>query len=341
MTQNKQHSQPFGNRLPLHFYGKLSRLHKFIADKKFPNTKQLAEEIEVTPRTIRRYISFLKDRFNAPLEFNRKKNGYHYTHPNWEMPLVPLTEGELLAFFIATIALQGKGTTYEDERLRRAIAKIAGSLPEEISVSLGYLFENTTFQAPPHVLVEGEILDKLQKAVGEREIVSFDYFTPGKGETKNRRVEPLLLHNHEGTWYVVAFDYLRQTEIVFHAGRISNLKTTGDYFKKRKNFDKEKYLGESFGMYRGGKLTDVEIIFDEYQSQWMRERNFFHPQETREELADGQMKLSFTVGENGLEAVARFCLQYAGNFVAVKPEKLREIIKEKLEKALAQHSENL
>lgn len=337
MTQSKQKSQPFGKRLPLHLYDKLSRLHLLIAGGKFLNTKQLAEELEVNPRTVRRYIAFLRDRFNAPVEFNYKKNGYCYTHPNWEMPLVPLTEGELLAFFIATIALQGKGTTYEDERLRRAIAKIAGSLPEEISVSLGYLFENTSFQAPPHVLVEGKLLDELHKAVGETEIVSFDYFTPGKGETKNRRVEPLLLHNHEGTWYVIAFDYLRQTEIVFHAGRISNLKTTGDYFKKRKNFDKEKYLNESFGMYRGGKLTEVEIIFDEYQSQWMRERNFFHPQETREELTDGKMKLSFTIGENGLEAVARFCLQYAGNFVAVKPEKLREMIREKLEKAMGDH----
>lgn len=90
-------------------------------------------------------------------------------------------------------------------------------------------------------------------------------------------------------------------------------------------------------MYRGGKLIEVEIIFDEYQSKWMRERNFFHPQEKREELADGKMKLSFTIGENGLEAAARFCLQYAGHFVAVKPEKLREIIKEKLQKGLDLH----
>ncbi len=279
----------------------------------------------------------MRERFNAPIKFDRQKNGFCYTHPNWEMPLVPLTEGELLAFFIATIALQATGSTYEDERLRRAVAKIASALPEEISVNLGYLFENTSFQSPPHVLVEGEILDKLHKAIGERQIVSFDYFSTTSGDTKNRRIEPLLLHNYEGTWYVIAFDYRRQTELVFHAGRITNLKNTGDYFKPRKTFDKAKYINESFGMYRGGKLTKVEIIFDEYQSKWMRERNFFHPQEKREELADGKMKLSFTIGENGLEAVARFCLQYAGNFVAVKPEKLREIIKEKLQKGLDLH----
>lgn len=147
----------------------------------------------------------------------------------------------------------------------------------------------------------------------------------------------MLLHNHEGTWYIIAFDYKHRKPITFHTGRIENLKNTGDFFKERKEFDKDEYLNKSFGMYRGGKDSEVEIIFDEYQSKWMRERNFFHPQETREELSDGKMKLKFVIGENGLEAVARFCLQYAGNFVAVKPEKLREMIKEKLEKALSQH----
>lgn len=337
MKQKNRKSGEFDDRVHLRQYRRLYQIHQLLSNRKYPNTEGLSETLQVHKRTVRRDIAFMRDSLNAPVEYNKKKKGFCYTHPNWEMPLVSLTEGELLAFFIAAVALQGTGSTYKNERLRRALAKIASSLPEEISVGLGYLFEITSFQAPPHVLVEGEILDKLRQAVSEREIVRFDYFTPDKGETKRRRVEPLLLHNHEGTWYVIAFDYLRQSEIVFHTGRISNLENTGEYFAKRKNFDREKFLNESFGMYRGGKPAQVEIIFDEYQSKWMRERTCFHPQETREELPDDKMKLSFTVGENSLEAVARFCLQYAGNFIAVKPEKLREIIKEKLQKGLEQH----
>jgi proteasome accessory factor B len=337
MSKINENSHKFDERIHLRKFQRLYRIHQLVAGRKFPNAKEIAETLEVDKRTIQRDLALMRDSLNAPVKYDKKKKGYYYLHPNWEMPLTPLSEGELLAFFIATIALQGQGSTYEDERLRRAIAKIANSLPEEISVSLGYFFQSASFQAPPHVLVEGEILDKLHRATGEREIVKFDYFSNTSGKTENRRVEPLHLHNHEGTWYVVAFDYKRQKELIFHTGRISKLENTGDYFSPRKDFDKEKYFGESFGMYRGGQATNVEIIFDSYQSKWMRERTFFHPQEIREELPDGSLKLSFTVGEDGLEAVARFCLQYAGNFVAVKPEKLRKIIKEKLEKSLSQH----
>ena len=293
MNKSKQKSHTGGERIHLYPFDRLRVIHQLIANQTFPTAKQLAADLEVSVRTIRRYIAFMRERFNAPIKFDPKKKGFGYTHPNWEMPLIALTEGELLAFFIATIALQGKGSTYEDERLRRAVAKIAGSLPEAVSVSLGYLFENTSFQAPPHVRVESKILDVLHKAISQREIVKFDYISTTSGETKNRRVEPLLLHNYEGTWYVIAFDYLRQEELVFHTGRIADLETTGDYFEPRKDFVKENYFGETFGMYRGGKSTEVEIIFDDHQSKWMRERNFFHPQEIREEMPDGRLKLNF------------------------------------------------
>lgn len=58
-------------------------------------------------------------------------------------------------------------------------------------------------------------------------------------------------------------------------------------------------------MMRGGKMVTVEIHFDEFQPQWIRERQFFHPDEQRDDLPDGSLRLKFKVGEQGLEAVAR------------------------------------
>lgn len=90
-------------------------------------------------------------------------------------------------------------------------------------------------------------------------------------------------------------------------------------------------------MMRGGKLVTVEIHFDVYQSQWIRERQHFHPDERREDLPDGSLRLLFKIGEKGLEAVARFCLTYAGHCRAEKPKKLKEIVREKLLKGLNLH----
>ncbi len=91
---------------------------------------------------------------------------------------------------------------------------------------------------------------------------------------------------------------------------------------------------------RGGKLTTVSIVFDAYQARWMRERHTFHPEEEREELSGGELRLRFPVGTNGLEAVARFCLSYAGHCRAEQPDALRKLIRERLTLTLKQHQED-
>ncbi len=147
----------------------------------------------------------------------------------------------------------------------------------------------------------------------------------------------MLLHNFEGDWYLVAFDHLRGKVIDFHTARISNLRETNSFFKPPRKWNKDEYLKPGFSMYRGGRLTEVSILFDAYQAQWISEKSFVHSTETREQLADGSLRLKFQISERGLEAVARYCLKYAGNCRVETPKKLRQIMREKLEKCLYMH----
>lgn len=316
---------------------RLQKIHHLIANQKYPSVKQLAENLEVTERTVKRDLAAFRDRFQAPLAYDKRRKGYFYTHRNWELPIAPLDDAELFAFFITVLLLQAKGQIYQEKKLQKAVSKISSRLPEEIYVNLSYLLENISIQEIPHVVVRAETLDRLARCATEKRAVEFDYYSPHSGQTKRRRANVLMLHNHEGDWYAIAFDDSRQAVRDFHVGRISNLKETEESFNAPKNWNRQTYLSGGFGMFRGGKLTEVEIVFEPFQAQWIKERQFFHPNERREELSDGSLRLSFEIGEKGLEAVARFCLKYAGSCRAVRPEKLREIIRGKLRKAIEEH----
>ncbi len=126
----------------------------------------------------------------------------------------------------------------------------------------------------------------------------------------------------------------------FHAGRVRHLALTANYFDPPAGWNADEYLRRGFYMMRGGRTTTVSVVFDPYQARWMKERIAFHPDERREDLPDGGLRLSFPVGRNGLDAVARFCLAYAGHCRAERPAALRRIIRERLTRALEQHSEN-
>lgn len=316
---------------------RLAKIHQEIASGKFPNARRLAEILEVTERTVKRDLDVLRDELNAPLKYERQRKGYHFTIEGWSLPLQNITEGELLSFFIAENALRLTGHTPEALQLKSSLAKIATLLPEEVSVNLATLGENIRFQNLPFVSVEPKILQALSASAIRQQSIEFDYYSPHNRQNTHRTADVHLLHNFAGDWYAVSFDHQAQDFRDFHIGRISNLKETDNYFERQKGFNAEDYLKRGFYMMRGGRLTTVEIHFDSYQAQWIRERNYFHPEEQREELPDGSLRLSFKIGQNGLEAVARFCLTYAGHCRVEKPSKLKEIVREKLLKGLNLH----
>ena len=50
-------------------------IHKIIRTGKFPNCSTLAKEIEVTPKTIQRDVSFMRDQLGLPLKYDPLKHG--------------------------------------------------------------------------------------------------------------------------------------------------------------------------------------------------------------------------------------------------------------------------
>ena len=317
---------------------RILKIHEEIAAGNFPSIRQLAEKIEVNERTIKRDLDVLRNELNAPIVYERRKKGFRYAEISWTPPLSNLNEKEILAVFIAENALKLTGHLPEAEDLKKALAKLVSYLPDKVSMDLANLSDNLSFQNPAYELSDPELRQKLAVAATEQTTVEFDYYVQYKQRTEHRKVDVYLLHNFGGDWYAISYDHSRKAMRDFHVGRISNLKETREGFEVRREiWNKEEYTRNHFNMMRGGRKTKVEIWFDPYQAQWIRSRKHFHADEQREEMPDGSLRLSFEVGENGLEAVARFCLQYAGHCIAEKPKKLREIIKEKLKKGLDLH----
>jgi predicted DNA-binding transcriptional regulator YafY len=282
----------------------------------------------------------MRDQLGAPLVFDRAHNGWRYREPGWALPPVEFNEGELLAFFTAAEVLRATGHAPEAILLRAALSKLAAFLPPEININAAMLGEALTFQPLPHVMVEPATLQTLARAAAERRTISLDYHSQHRNKQTQREADVLLLHNFAGDWYAIAYDHLRHEMRDFHAGRIRRLTLTTKYFEPPAGWNADDYLRRGFFMKRGGRITTVSIVFDSYQARWMKERIAFHPDERREDLLDGSLRLTFPVGRDGLDAVARFCLAYAGHCRAERPAALRKLIRDRLTKALEDHRED-
>jgi predicted DNA-binding transcriptional regulator YafY len=88
-------------RFPLE---RVAALDGAIRAGKYPNAGSLSRELDVCRRTVQRDIEFLRDRLGVPLVFDARRNGYTYSDPDYRLPFLMLTQGELIALFLVEVS---------------------------------------------------------------------------------------------------------------------------------------------------------------------------------------------------------------------------------------------
>jgi predicted DNA-binding transcriptional regulator YafY len=327
----KSHNKP-PQRVHLHAYERLRSICAEIQRGRYPTKTDLARVVERHPRTIQRDIEALINRFEAPIEFNREKNGFYFTDPAWRLPPIALTEGELINFFAAERVLRRLGAASEVQLARSALRRLSALLPSEVVVDIGALEEAITFAPEPVLDASPAVLHKLAFAAAHRQTLHVRYYSQHRAAQTERDVDVLLLHNHLGEWYAVCHDHETGEVRDFHAGRINDIAETRRAFTPPEGFDADEYLRRGFGMFRGGEEVLVEVEFDPYQARYARERAF-HPTQRRKELRDGRLRVIFHTTEAVLEQVARWLMQYGEHARALRPPSLCSIMRERLQRA--------
>src|SRR5216117_805486 len=114
---------------------RMMRMHQRLKAGRYPNFRKLADELEVSAKTVQRDIDFMRYRLGLPIEYDQLHFGFYYTEPVASFPNVEISEGELVALYVGQKALaQYKGTAFEAP-LSTAFRKITGSLQDTITFS--------------------------------------------------------------------------------------------------------------------------------------------------------------------------------------------------------------
>ncbi|MBW4677240.1 MAG: HTH domain-containing protein [Desmonostoc geniculatum HA4340-LM1] len=180
---------------------RLLQVDSLLRTRQRPTTLSLAKELEVSERTIRSDLAFLRvrrrrwrsHRFHAPLEYNHKL-GHHYTDPEWRLPSIPLTKGELFALTVGARMLEAYAGSPYALQLRSAIARLSERLPETTWVNVQQLAEvHILFGAGAEVDLDPDIWHKLEEACSQRKRVMMTYYTASRDTISERKLDPYLL----------------------------------------------------------------------------------------------------------------------------------------------------
>src|SRR5579875_551265 len=299
----------------------------------YPNARTLGAELEVSPRTIYRDLDFLRYSWGVPIEFCPRRNGFFYRDPDYALPLLRLTEGELLALFVAERVLQHYRNTPYGADLATAFEKLSAQLPDTVSLDLTHLQDAYSIRGPETSVGDLECFRKVARAVQQSRQLELVYWSASHNETCRRVVDPYHLTSVSGDWYLIAYCHLREEVRMFVPARIQSVRETGKYFERPADFRIEEYLDGSFRALRGdGRPRRVRLRFNAVAARWVREKQW-HPSQRLRSCKDGSLEVCFRLTH--LDEVKRWVLSYGSACEVLEPAELRQQVVEELQRTLA------
>lgn len=313
------HSKRMGaNRAALE---RMHRIHQLVANREYPNTPQLAAEFEVTTRTLKRDVEFMRDRMGLPIEFDPRRKGYCYTQPVEAFPQLPMTEAEAFALFLASKAIeQYRGTPFQ-RLLETAFRRLTGRLDQHVKYSMVDLDGAISFRPLAPAEADVQAFEILTRAVREHREVTFLYRNHGVLTFQKRRVHSYHLAHVDGRWCLFGFDAVRNAMRTFVLCRLQKPRLLKGRFVLPKKFDLNEYLRGSFSLFRGRDGDDYEVVidFDPWAADEIRGRRW-HATQSLTELARGYLRLRMRL--NNLEEVERWVLSFGPHATVVRPKAL-------------------
>lgn len=311
-------------------YERFVWFHEQIKAGRYPNARHLADHFEVSRRTAKRHIEFMKDRLGAPLIYVGERRGYRYDDSSFELPLMPITPEEALSVLIARTLLSKTAGGVISNAMRRFGLKLLdqaarfGWAPERL---------DEIFSAAGHGFspVPAAVFQAATRSLLDQKLLAFTYTSPQNNIPVNRVVEPHHLQYYMGSWVLIARCRLRSGFRTFYLSRMNDWKILPETFTPLPKEEWQYCIKGAFGIFQGRERIPVTLRFNPFRARWIRNQTW-HPEQSFQDTEDGGVELRFPVAD--FREVKMMILQFGADVKVVSPAALRVEIADEIRKMI-------
>jgi proteasome accessory factor B len=308
------------------------KILKRIEAGRYTTSQDLAQEHDVTERTIRRDIEALQEA-GFPL-YDERVDGrkvWRLVEGYRQRLTQSFTLSELAALYFGKNLMSFLGGAPFAQDLDAAFQKIREALPAR---SLPYLARiQDLFAARPDPFKDyskkQDVIAGLVDATLHQRQVRIAYYSFASRRTKDYLLDPYRVVYYHGGLYLYAraneYDAVR----TFAVERIQRIEVLESGFETPADFSVSEYARGAFGI-AGGKPEPVALVFDAAMAGYIRER-VWHESQSLEERPDGSVALLMQVAP-GWELKA-WVKGFLPHVQVLEPASLREEIARELEAA--------
>lgn len=304
---------------------------------------ELAAELGVTPRSLRRYIAHVKRELEI-VSVRSKPGGpvLWKLGPGEAVRKVEVRRTQAYALLAARRLFEPmRGSALYDE-ISMASEKLLGVARRpgrgpNAGVADARLEDRFLYLpfAPKDYASRTEELDDVFQAVADLRPLHFRYVRPKDGKIEKTIIHPYAMVLYKEAIYCVGYQVAKKEIRTFLLDRMRDTEcAVTERFDLPDDFRIDDHFQGQFGIWRGKSPQRVVIEFDSRVNEYVETRKM-HPSQLLESLPDGGIRLTMEIGD--LTEVTTWVLGFGETAKVIEPPELRERVKTELANALARY----
>ena len=295
-----------------------------VQQGRFPNARSMAEELEVSPKTIQRDIAFIRDRLHFPLEYDETQYGYYFTAEAQGLEEFAVQVEDLAALFLAKQTMGKLKGTKLAKVMQPSFDKIHRLVEGKVNLSSTDMKEVFSVRTSGRVVEDLELFGRLAEAVLRQREASFLYQSVGQEKPIRRRVQPYHVGEVNGGWYMIGLDVAKQAKRTYAFQRMKQLRVLKSRFERPEGLNCS--FSGGIGVWTSDQTYTVQLKVTGWVFPLVQERVWHHSQEV--EVLDSKRHLALvTMQVSALEELVSLVLSWGRNVKIISPKKLVQLVR--------------
>lgn len=304
------------------------KIDQLLQERRIASFEQIQEALGVSRATVKRDLQYLRDRFSAPIVYDRLAGGYRFEQqgkydPKYELPGLWFNASEIHALLTMQTLLEevepgllGPHIAPLQTRLKSLLGS-RDDAPEDIArrIRIVHAAKRRT---------DTQYFPLLATALLKRKRLRIRHWHRGTDAETEREVSPQRMIYYRDNWYLDGWCHLRQDIRSFAVDAIRAATALDTPAKEVAAKTLDAVLGAGYGIFAGAKVSWAQLRFTPEHARWVAAEQW-HPAQKAAFEPDGSYQLDLPYA-NPTELVMDILRHGAGVEVLGPPE-LRERVR--------------
>src|SRR5688572_4106448 len=313
------------------------KIDQLLKDRKVVSFAVFKEVLGMSRASVKRDLEYMRERFNAPIEYDRELNGYRFgkprSGPRYELPGLWFNAAEIHALLTTLQLLSGLQPGLLDGQVSPVIARLRAILGsgdhswEEIVKRIKIFLPERRESKAAHFSVVAAALLK-------RSRVWIRHYNRKEDRETEREISPQRLVHYRDNWYLDAWCHLREDLRSFAVDAIRAAELREARAKEIAAAQLDEHLSSGYGIFAGRDVRWAKLRFTPEAARWVSAQ-IWHPEQRAQVEADGSYVLEIPYAHE--RELVMEILKYGAEVEVLAPEGLREQVAGDLKRAAGRY----